>query len=145
MSEGFLKRFLKTRGDYSKVTKDELQSRGSKDADPELDIGDTTNPAVFQQYLGTATAAELKEALAYAEKMELGDIAEKIRDRMREMDTAALGVVKGQLEGKMGQVGPLKDVASFLQPGYIKRRGGKTKKRKTSKRKTAKRLQKKRK
>ena len=69
-AEGFLKRFLKGKASVDEV----VAKRGD-----ETDKQDPTNPSIFVKFLPNASSEELSEALTFAESMEMGDIAEKIK------------------------------------------------------------------
>lgn len=117
---GFLVRFLQR-----KATKKEVTDRGG---DPN-DLKDTTNPAIFRQYLvDDIPREELYEALAFAQENDYGDIATDIQDAIdeNEKDKRAYNVVQPQMRKLPEDV--TRKVGSYL--------GGK--KRKTRKRKSLK-------
>ena len=119
---GFLVRFLQR-----KATKKEVTDRGG---DPN-DLKDTTNPAIFRQYLTEdVPREELYEALAFAQENEYGDIAEDIQFAIddSEKDKRAYKVVERQMKKVPEDVA--RKVGSYL--------GGKTRKRKSRKRKSLK-------
>jgi len=114
---GFLVRFLQR-----KATKKEVTDRGG---DPN-DLKDTTNPAIFRQYLSEdVPREELYEALAFAQENEYGDIAEDIQFAIddSEKDKRAYKVVEPQMKKLPEDVA--RKVGSYL--------GGKTRKRKNRK------------
>ena len=117
---GFLVRFLQR-----KATKKEVTDRGG---DPN-DLKDTTNPAIFRQYLvDDIPREELYEALAFAQENDYGDIATDIQDAIdeSEKDKRAYNVVQPQMRKLPEDV--TRKVGSYL--------GGR--KRKTRKRKSLK-------
>lgn len=115
---GFLVRFLQR-----KATKKEVIERGG-DAN---DLKDTTNPAIFRQFLTEdVPREELYEALKFAQENDYGDIATDIQDAIddSERDKRAYGVVEPQMKKLPEDVA--RKVGTYL--------GGKTRKtRKTRK------------
>lgn len=103
---GFLVRFLQR-----KATKKEVTDRGG---DPN-DLKDTTNPAIFRQYLTEdVPREELYEALAFAQENDYGDIAEDIQFAIddSERDKRAYGVVQQQMKKLPEDV--VRKVGSYL-------------------------------
>jgi hypothetical protein len=84
--EGFLKRFIK-----GKVTEDEVVERGGESMD-------FTNPGTVAEFLPRTSRPELEEALAFAKKMDYGDIGDKIQTEITKRDRSALGVVGSQIK-----------------------------------------------
>ncbi len=118
---GFLVRFLER-----KATKKEVVERGGH----ANDLKDTTNPAIFRQFLTEdVPREELYEALKFAQENDYGDIATDIQDAIddSERDKRAYKVVEPQMKKLPEEVA--RKVGTYL--------GGKT--RKTRKRKTRKR------
>lgn len=123
---GFLVRFLQ-----GKATKKEVVERGGH----ANDLKDTTNPALFRQFLTEdVPREELYEALKFAQENDYGDIATDIQDAIddSERDKRAYDVVQPQMKKLPEDVA--RKVGTYL--------GGKTRKlrklRKTKKRKSLK-------
>lgn len=90
MPEGFLKRFLK-----GKVTDEEVVAHGGKAGDQQ----DSTNPALVRNILNSPdiSNAQIKEAIAFAERMDYGDVKEVLESEMSRRDKISFGAVGSQM------------------------------------------------
>lgn len=125
---GFLVRFLQRKATEKEVT--------DRDGDPN-DLKDTTNPAIFRQYLTEdVPRTELYEALAFAQENDYGDIAEDIQFAIddSERDKRAYGVVQRQMKKIPEDVA--RKVGSYLGGKKTRKRKGKKRTRRNLKVKT---------